>query len=80
MTLFPVRSGNLHSAGYDETARQLVVRFHNGKRFRYMDVPPEKYAGIFEAPSAGRYFATEIRPYHTSVREDERTDVPEALD
>lgn len=60
----------MQAVGYDEGSRTLSVRFRNGL-FHYQDVPPEKYAGLFESPSAGSFFATEIKPYHTATRGDD---------
>ena len=67
-TMFPVESSNLAAVGYVEDERVLYVTFRNGNEYRYFDVPPEKYAGIFEAPSAGAYFHSEIRPHHRAER------------
>jgi len=62
--LFPVASTNIQAVGFDPPTETLEVVFTTGGRFRYYDVPAEKYAELFESPSVGRYFHQAIRPHH----------------
>ena len=48
--------------GYDPAARQLFVDFvTNGRRYVYLDVPPETASAFRTAFSKGAFFNTEIR-------------------
>lgn len=47
---------------YDEESRILSVWFlASGKRYDYLGVPPQVFAGFERAVSKGRYFNTFIR-------------------
>ena len=49
----PYNSSTIFSAGYDPT-RVLEIEFRNHRLYRYLDVPPEVYAGLRAADSPGR--------------------------
>ena len=49
------------SAAYDEEKRQLYLRFHSGKVYRYFGFPPDQYDAFLAAESKGGYFAAHIR-------------------
>jgi hypothetical protein len=60
------RSGRVISAvvaatTYNESARELEIRFVTGRTYRYLDVPPEVHEGLQSAPSRGAFFNTEIK-------------------
>jgi hypothetical protein len=57
----PYNSSTIFSAGYDPATRVLEIEFRNHRLYRYMDVPPEVYAGLRAADSAGAYFTAHIR-------------------
>lgn len=40
----------------------LTIQFKSGKSYQYEDVPLDVQQGLINAKSAGKYFATEIRP------------------
>ncbi len=61
VTRTPVSSTNVDSVGYDEATGTMEVRFHNGKVYRATGVPADVAAGIHSAPSAGAYFARNIK-------------------
>jgi hypothetical protein len=46
---------------YDEGKRQLYLRFHSGKVYRYFEFPPDQYDEFLAAESKGRYFGSQIR-------------------
>jgi hypothetical protein len=49
------------SATYNEDKRQLYLKFHSGKVYRYFEFPPHQYDEFFAAESQGRYFCAHIR-------------------
>jgi hypothetical protein len=56
-----VESSLFTSAAYRAEARQLYLRFRDGKIYRYFDVPVQVYDAFLAAESKGRYFAGHIR-------------------
>ncbi|MET0248084.1 MAG: KTSC domain-containing protein [Sphingomonas sp.] len=46
---------------YDERDRALDIRFVNGRRYRYLEVPERLAAGMRAADSKGIYFNDHIR-------------------
>ena len=61
MELHPVKSSNIKAVGYDADAQRLVVEFHTGKRYAYVDVPPEVHQNLMGAKSIGLFFGLNIR-------------------
>lgn len=57
----PVESGLFSSAAYRACVRQLYLRFHDGKIYRFFDCPVTVYAEFVAAASKGRYFSHQIR-------------------
>ena len=57
----PVESGLFSSAGYRASARQLYLRFQDGKIYRFFDCPVTVYNEFIAAASQGRYFWQQIR-------------------
>lgn len=57
----PVESGLFSSAAYRASARQLYLRFHDGKIYRFFDCPVMVYNEFIAAKSQGRYFSQQIR-------------------
>jgi hypothetical protein len=56
-----VDSGLFSSAAYRANVRQLYLRFHDGKIYRFFDCPVTVYNEFVAATSKGRYFSREIR-------------------
>jgi len=54
-------SSNIASVGYDSAQQLLEVVFRSGAKYSYEAVPSGVANGLLNAPSAGRYFNTEIR-------------------
>ena len=48
---------------YDAAARELDVLFVTGRRYAYLDVPPETAEAFRAAFSKGRYFNRHIRDH-----------------
>jgi hypothetical protein len=57
----PVESGLFSSVAYRASARQLYLRFHDGKVYRFFDCPVMVYNEFIAATSQGRYFSQQIR-------------------
>ena len=57
----PVESGLFSSAAYRASARQLYLRFQDGKIYRFFDCPVTVYDEFIAAASQGRYFSQQIR-------------------
>jgi len=57
----PVESGLFASAAYRASVRQLYLRFHDGKMYRFFDCPVTVYNEFVAAASKGRYFSQQIR-------------------
>lgn len=49
------------SATYNEDKRQLFLKFHSGKVYRYFEFPAHQYDEFLAAESKGRYFGAHIR-------------------
>ena len=56
-----VDSSVFTSAAYHCDKRQLFLRFHSGKIYRYSEFPPGGYDELLAAESKGEYFAGNIR-------------------
>ena len=64
-----LESSHLKSAEYDPASRTLVVSFRNGRSYKYKKVPRKFYDGLLAAPSAGEYFARNIRAVFAGTEE-----------
>jgi hypothetical protein len=49
------------SAAYDDSKRQLYLKFHSGKVYRYFEFPAHRYDEFLAAESQGKYFGAHIR-------------------
>jgi len=61
MELTPVTSSNVKAVGYDPDTQRLVVEFHSGKKYAFVDVPPAVHDGFLGAKSMGIFFVREIK-------------------
>ena len=57
----PVESGLFSAAAYRSSARQLYLKFQDGKIYRFFDCPVVVYDEFMAAVSRGRYFSQQIR-------------------
>ncbi len=60
-TRIAVESNYLRSVGYDSSNQILEIEFQKGEVYQYIDVPPEVYTELMNAPSHGRYFNANIK-------------------
>ena len=51
----------IRSFKYDEEAKALLIVFRSGRRYRYLDVPPETVTGLRAAFAKGQFFNIHIR-------------------
>lgn len=54
-------SSMMASAGYDAPTRVVEIEFVTGAVYQYLDVPPDLYQALLDAPSQGRFFHSRIR-------------------
>lgn len=54
-------STNLRAAEYDPFMKVLILRFHTGGDYEYVDVEREVFTELVKAESAGKYFHQHIR-------------------
>jgi hypothetical protein len=66
-----VASSVIAEVRYDDERACLEVHFHNGRVYRYLDVPPEEYEALIHARSVGKYFNQEIRTRYEVVKKKE---------
>lgn len=75
MDMKPVQSSNVHAIGYDESTRDMAIRFHkNGEptnTYTHHDVPPEEHAALMSAESHGKHYAANIRGKFKHAKADE---------
>ena len=57
-----VKSSELRSVGYDDSASLLEAEFQSGEVYQYFNVPAELVLELLNADSLGRYFNAHIRP------------------
>ena len=69
-----VDSSVFTSAAYNSERRQLYLRFHSGKVYRYFEFPPDQYDEFLAADSKGRYFGRCIRGQFRDEEVREMTD------
>jgi hypothetical protein len=67
-----LQSSVITRIAYDEDSRVLDIWFHDSGRYCYFDVPGEVYEGLRTAPSAGHYFAEQIRGRYRFAIDPER--------
>lgn len=62
-----VKSSNVSGVGYHAASKTLEVHFMSGGKFRYADVPQEKFDAMLKSDSKGSFFAKEIRGKFTGT-------------
>jgi hypothetical protein len=53
---------------YDPFMYSLTIEFRNGSIYDYIDVPMQEYEQMNKAPSAGKYFHSNIKSKYQSLR------------
>jgi non-canonical purine NTP pyrophosphatase (RdgB/HAM1 family) len=79
MQRLPVESSDIISIGYDPAEQLLEIEFHEGRIYRYVDVPQKTYDHFLKANSYGGYFNAHINGYYRYRRIDE-SGKPEKFD
>ena len=62
-------SSSIRAIGYETETQSLIVGFVSGAVYSYRNVPEDVYRAFIDAPSKGRYFASEIRPRFTEFEQ-----------
>jgi hypothetical protein len=62
MERIAVDSSSVRAVGYDPATFELEVEFHNGRRYRYQQVPIAAYRLLLQAPSIGEFINQQIKP------------------
>lgn len=73
----PLRSRAVLSAGYDAATQTLELEFHNGRIYRYRDVPEGVYQFLLRTESKGGYVNRMIQDRYAF---EEVTPTPPAQD
>ena len=71
----PVESSDVVSLGYDPKERVLEIEFHEGRLYRYLEVPQDIYEHFLKADSYGGYFNSYINGHYRYRRVNEQGDV-----
>ena len=68
-TMRPVQSSSVALIGYDESAEELHVRFHDSDiTYVYFDVPPIVFENLERAPSKGKFVNNVVKPRYPCHR------------
>ena len=79
----PLRSRAVSSAGYDPNTQELELEFHNGRVYRYRDVPAGVFEFLLRSPSKGGFVNRMIQnryPFADVTPEGSAQDVLKALE
>ena len=69
--LVPVESSNLRAVGYDEAGPTLYIQFKSKKGdsvYAYDGVPHEKWVGLLQATSKGKFLSTEVKGHYRATK------------
>jgi len=64
----PVASTALAAVGYSERSDTLEIEFHNGRIYRYMEVPLPVYREFMAAESRRRFYHSKVRGKYRALR------------
>jgi len=67
VTRLTPESSSIASIKYGEVNETLLVKFKNGKTYKYCPVPPDEAKALFDAESVGSYFSSVIRKDYVGV-------------
>jgi hypothetical protein len=56
----------------DPATGTVEIRYKEGDRYSYFDVPEQVYRGLLEAPSIGAYVNERIKPFYRFELEERR--------
>lgn len=60
-----VESTYLRGVSYDSSSQVLEVELRRGDIYQFIDVPPEVYTDLMNAPSHGKYFNTNVKEVYS---------------
>lgn len=66
----PVKSSQILTIGYDQTARMLEVEFKGGGVYQYLNVPEHVAQELRFSDSVGSYFGANIRGAYRTLKVD----------
>lgn len=64
-------SSAISKVTYHRRMRELDVEFTSGANYQYGCVEPQTYRELISAPSAGKYFVSQVRNSHPVRRLEE---------
>lgn len=56
-----VDSSNIKAIFFDKKKKELYVKFHGGRIYKYFKVDEVAYVDLHNAPSVGKHFAVNIK-------------------
>ena len=69
----PISSSALTTLGYSKRLHALEIEFHDGRVYRYEEVPIIVYRELISAPSKARYYNDNVRGKYHCLRVRRRT-------
>ncbi len=64
----PVKSSNVAARAYSETLRAIVMEFHSGDVYAYVDCDKELYERLEAAESQGKFLNAFIKPVKEFIK------------
>jgi KTSC domain len=61
------KSTSTTTTSFDTETKTLSVTFRNGKSYKYLGVPPEKFNQLKDAASTGHFINGNIKPHYKCV-------------
>lgn len=56
-----IESAAVAGVGYDETHQTMTVKFQNGRKYQYHDVPKNVFEALTNAESSGKFVNKEVK-------------------
>lgn len=79
MRYIPVESSNLDAVAYDDSRKELRVRFKSGAEHVHVGVPPDEHSRLMAAESHGKHYNQFIKGKYTG-HQGERPPMPPGRD
>lgn len=64
----PVESSFIKEVGYSESLEIFEIRFKNGRKYTYRDIPKGVFNEFMDSDSKGRFYSNVIKPMYRLVR------------
>lgn len=68
MAMWALDSSNLKGIEYDESSETLKVFFVKGPVWSYTGLPKNVYMAFRDAPSAGKFYASEVKGKYPGIQ------------